>query len=297
MSGHGPQHGWLDVNGLRLHYWDWPGGEPALLCLHGITANGRYFDTLAERLAGRQRVIAIDFRGRGLSDRPPAGSYGWDQHTADVAEAARALGTGPVVALGHSLGGYIATLLAANYSDLVGGLVVVDAGIGLEEATVRAQLAASFSRLSTVFSTRDAYFQFWRQIPFIELTPAFERFLLADMDERADGTVVSRALPAAVEEDLLWSFGPGAAERFAGAARRIKAPSVLFWAPGGLADPRQPLMSRQGIDDFAHLIPDARVVPVEDTNHYTILMRPAAVDEIIQESSTTVLPPVTPSSR
>jgi pimeloyl-ACP methyl ester carboxylesterase len=109
----------------RLHYWEWPGGEPTLLYMHGITANGRYWDTLAERLRGRQRVIAVDLRGRGLSDTPPAGSYGWEQHASDMAAVLRAVGTGPVVAVGHSLGGYVATLFgcerAEPYPPGVGG--------------------------------------------------------------------------------------------------------------------------------------------------------------------------------
>jgi pimeloyl-ACP methyl ester carboxylesterase len=278
---HEPKDGWARLDGLRLHYWVWPGAEPTLLCMHGITANSRYWDTLAERLAGRHRLIAVDFRGRGLSDKPPPGSYGWDRHAADMAAALRALGTGPVIAVGHSLGGYIATLLAANEPALVSRLVVVDAAIGLDEASVRAQIGAALKRLELVFPSREAYLDYWQQVPYIPWTPAFERYVRADMDERTDGTVVSRALPAAVEEDLLFYFRPGGAEWFADAARRVRAPTVVCWAPGGLADPQQPLMSRQGINALASLIPGARVLPIDGTNHYTILLAPDAVDRII----------------
>ena len=57
-------------DGLRLHYRDYPGSAaaPPLLCLPGLTRNARDFERLAERYAGRFRVLALDFRGRALSD-------------------------------------------------------------------------------------------------------------------------------------------------------------------------------------------------------------------------------------
>lgn len=61
----------------------------------------------------------------------------------------------------------------------------------------------------------------------------------------------------------------------------MKAPAVVCWAPDGLLDPKQPLISRQGIDELAQLIPDALVLPIDGTNHYTILLRPQAVDQVI----------------
>src|SRR5579859_4634704 len=271
MSELEPREGWVDNAGVRLHYWDWPGAEPAMLCMHGITANGRYWDSLAEQLNGRQRLIAVDLRGRGLSDKPPAGQYGWDQHAADMAAVLRALELGSAIAVGHSLGGYVATLLAAREPGLISRLVVVDAGIGLDQTTVRAQIAASLKRLKMVFPSREAYFDYWRQVPFILWTTAFECYLLAEIEERADGSVVVRTFAEAVEEDLLYFFEPGRAAAFAQAARDVQAPALVFWAPDGLADPQQPLMSRAGIEGLVDLLPRGRMLPVAGTNHYTIL--------------------------
>ena len=282
MTENEPQHGWVQANGLQLHYWEWPGDDPPLLCLHALTFNGRIWNTLAERLAGRRRIIAPDLRGRGLSDKPPAGSYGWDQHASDVAEVMRQLGIGPLILVGHSLGGYVATLVAARERELVRRLVVVDAGLRLEEAAVRAQGAAALTQLSMVFPSQEAYFEYWRQVPFVHWTRPFEQYLLAGIDRRPDGTVVSRTFPGAVEEDLLYYFRPGAAEHFAEEAGRIQAPTVLCWAPVGMLDPQQPLMSRQGMEELTQLIPNARLFPIEGANHYSILLLPDAVDLIIE---------------
>ncbi|HEX8967156.1 MAG TPA: alpha/beta hydrolase [Chloroflexota bacterium] len=291
-----PREGFLQIQGqsradeLRLHYWDWDGGQPALLCVHGITANGRYWDTLAQRVAGRHRLVALDLRGRGLSDKPAAGNYGWEQHASDVAAAARALGVGPAIVVGHSLGGYVATLLAAREPALVHGLVVVDAGIDLDEATLRVQIGTSLKRLAMVFASREAYVEYWRQVPYLLWTPAFEHYLSADIEQRADGTVVSRTLAECVEEDLLYFFRPGRVEWFSRTARQVPAPAVVCWATDGLSDPRQPLMSRRGVEGLARLLPRARFVPIEGTNHYTILLAPAAVDRLVGEIEALVAP-------
>ena len=60
------------VNGVSLSYHEWPSRGPMLLCVHGISANCRAWDCWAEQLAPAYRVIALDLRGRGGSDKPPA---------------------------------------------------------------------------------------------------------------------------------------------------------------------------------------------------------------------------------
>lgn len=104
MTKREPREGWVDTGEVRLHYWDWPGAEPALLCIHGLTGNGRCWDPLAEQLGDRHRVIAVDVRGRGLSDKPAAGRYGFAAHARDMAALLHALAPGPVVAVGWSMG-------------------------------------------------------------------------------------------------------------------------------------------------------------------------------------------------
>ena len=63
---------WSSAEGLRLHARDYPAAEgPArlpVICLHGVTRNGRDFDVLGEALAPTHRVLAIDMPGRGASD-------------------------------------------------------------------------------------------------------------------------------------------------------------------------------------------------------------------------------------
>ncbi len=106
---------WWSNDGLRLHARDYPGGEPGrppILCLPGLTRNARDFDALAARLAGRWRVIAVDFRGRGESAfaKDPM-SYVPLTYVQDVEALLTEQGIDRYVAFGTSLGGIVTMLM------------------------------------------------------------------------------------------------------------------------------------------------------------------------------------------
>ncbi|WP_246646659.1 alpha/beta fold hydrolase [Nonomuraea ceibae] len=127
------------VRGLRLAWFDShpatggargdesEGGAPVVLALHGHFGRGRNFAPLAAALAPRYRVIALEQRGHGHSDRGD-GDFSQDAYVADAAAFLRGLGLGPVVVLGHSMGGVTAFRLAARHPGLVRALIVEEAG-------------------------------------------------------------------------------------------------------------------------------------------------------------------------
>ncbi|MEU7850438.1 alpha/beta hydrolase [Micromonospora parva] len=114
------------VGGRRLSYLDFGGPGSPLLALHGHYNEASAFAPLAEALAPRWRVIALDQRGHGASDR--AESYERDDYLADVAEFHQHLKVGPAAVLGHSLGGVNAYQYASRHADRVTALIVEDIG-------------------------------------------------------------------------------------------------------------------------------------------------------------------------
>src|SRR5438270_12137480 len=106
---------WQSADGLSLHYRDYPGGEgrPPILCIPGLTRNARDFEGVATRLAGDWRVLCLDLRGRGASDKAadPA-SYNPLVYVQDVQRLLAALELPRVVVFGTSLGGLVAIFLA-----------------------------------------------------------------------------------------------------------------------------------------------------------------------------------------
>ncbi|SPE47623.1 Tropinesterase [Streptomyces netropsis] len=114
------------VGGRTLSYLDFGGPGRPLLALHGHYNEASAFAPLAAALAPRWRVIALDQRGHGESDRAPR--YERGDYIADVAAFHRHLDVGPVAVLGHSLGGVNAYQFAARHADRVSALIVEDIG-------------------------------------------------------------------------------------------------------------------------------------------------------------------------
>jgi pimeloyl-ACP methyl ester carboxylesterase len=115
----------------RLAYWEWPGPKAArtVLCVHGLTRNGRDFDALAEALSATCRVVCPDVAGRGKSEwlSDPA-DYGYSTYLADMAALIARLDVEEVDWVGTSMGGLIGMMLAAQPGAPIRRLVINDVG-------------------------------------------------------------------------------------------------------------------------------------------------------------------------
>ena len=113
-------------DGLRIFYHTEGAGEPLVL-YHGLTGSGeRWRDTgYVAGLAGDYRLIIIDARGHGRSDKPhDTLAYGRRKQAADVIAVLDDLGIDQTRFWGHSMGGDVALTLGRHYPDRVSALVV-----------------------------------------------------------------------------------------------------------------------------------------------------------------------------
>jgi pimeloyl-ACP methyl ester carboxylesterase len=117
----------FERDGVRVAGIDFCGEGPPILLLHGLAGHAGEWAETAGWLAKRARVVALDARGHGDSERCPA-DVSRAAHVADAAFAVERLGLAPVLVVGQSLGGLTALLLAAEHPELVRGLVMVEAG-------------------------------------------------------------------------------------------------------------------------------------------------------------------------
>ncbi|HUQ36143.1 MAG TPA: alpha/beta hydrolase [Aestuariivirga sp.] len=110
-----------------------PSSLTPLLCLPGLTRNSKDFETIASWLAQTRRVIAPDFRGRGLSQyaSDPA-SYRPDIELLDTVGLLNFLQIGRVAVIGTSRGGIVGMLMAAFFHDRLAGLFLNDVGPELD---------------------------------------------------------------------------------------------------------------------------------------------------------------------
>ena len=102
----------LSEDGVKLKLRMMGGSGPDLLVCHATGFHGLAYRPLAQSLAGRFRVWALDFRGHGASGPAPGDEYAWSGMGADVAACASAIGADRLYGFGHSMGG--AALLLAE---------------------------------------------------------------------------------------------------------------------------------------------------------------------------------------
>lgn len=302
-------------DGVALQVARWTADRadaPAVLLMHGLTANRLGALPLVEALAGEAEVVAFDCRGRGRSDKPadPA-AYGHRRHADDAAEVLRQLGLGhpgrgSVVAVGQSMGAWQVLQLAAHHPELVRALVLLDGGwfADLPAGTAPAQVMADVmgegwdARLDLVFPSADAVIGAFRAHPAFQgwWSDDLERHLREGLEELPDGTARSRAFRAGVVADCEDYFHPrGQRPAVRADLARVQVPVTLVRATSGfLVSPTSmaPLVPEEACAGFARELPQLRVVTVEGTNHYSVNYGPegtaaaaAAVREALAEAA------------
>src|SRR5215467_12718304 len=185
----------VNVNGIGLHCIEHEGGLPPVVLLPGLTANANSFDGLVEAgLAPRFRVVAIDLRGRGQSDKPATG-YSMAEHAADVIGLMDSLGLKQAVVGGHSFGGMLAMYIASRFPGRVQKLLVLDSAAGLISPQTREMIKPSLGRLGRRFPSWQEYLDFIKKAPFFEdwWEPEIEGYYRADVETAEDGSVTPRS--------------------------------------------------------------------------------------------------------
>lgn len=134
----GPESLFVTVaDGIRIHaalYGPRDPEQPPVVCLPGLARTGSDFSALAATLAARgRRMIVIDSRGRGRSDRDAnPGHYNPTVEMLDVLAVLTALAAEPAVIVGTSRGGILAMLMAAARPSAIAGAVLNDIGPVIE---------------------------------------------------------------------------------------------------------------------------------------------------------------------
>lgn len=223
-----PREDFVPLKDVTLHIVEWAGGEPAILAIHGSAGMAHNFGALAERLAPRFRLLGVDLRGHGFSDKPPSG-YDLRRHIEDICQLIPVLNLRRPVLLGHSAGGTVAAFVASEAD--VAGLVLLEAMIGDRAFTenAAAQAAPLATRLGRPVAGFDTYLSEWRaqrgrySDDAERLVDRWVRFALAPL---LSGVYRERALRAAVEAEWT-SIIEGDS---LGALARVRCPVMIVQA-------------------------------------------------------------------
>ncbi len=259
-------------DGVKIQLATWEGNGKQILCIHGITANCRFWDCLASAFSPHHRVMAMDLRGRGLSDKPLTG-YSIEHHCKDILALMNDQGLERPVLMGHSLGAFISLVFAAQYPQRVDRLILVDGGGKLSEtqmAKVFAGIKPSLDRLGQVFPSLETYLSQMRQAPYLQPWNSYMETYFRYEIEEVEGGIRSRVHPKHIEEEAR-NLGKVDSREF---YKKVKAPTLILRATKGMLAEDDLLLPEDVVDRMVHEIPNAKRVDVEGTNHYSILFQP-----------------------
>lgn len=225
----------FSANGVSLNYAELPAPLAPLVLLHGGSARWQSFESLLPALAEHWHVYAPDFRGHGKSAWTP-GNYRLQNYANDVITFLQEVVREPAFLFGHSLGGIVGVLVAAQLPQSVRGLVVGDAPLSQE--TWYAAIAPSFDRVAawrelsggqkpldelvemlkdapieapdgkssvpmrTVFGENSGFFP-WMALNLYQNDPDMLTALLERFKDTAAGYDINRTLPA-LQCPVLW---------------------------------------------------------------------------------------------
>jgi pimeloyl-ACP methyl ester carboxylesterase len=266
-----PRENFIPLKEVTLHVVDWPGGKPTILAVHGSAGMAHNFGVLAQRLSPRFRLIGVDLRGHGFSDKPPIG-YDLRRHAEDLCQLIKALDLRRPVLLGHSAGGTVAAFVASQTD--VAGLILLEAMIGDRAFTenAAAQAAPLATRLGRPVAGFDAYLAEWRaRRPQYsdEAERLFDRWARFALAPVPGGGYRERALRIAVETE--WASIIAADS--VGALTQVTCPVMIVqalkpWLGG------RPYFSPRIVEVQLRAAPHAEIFVAEHSDHGTIIRDP-----------------------
>ncbi len=256
--------GFLTLPDIRLSYVDWGGDGPGVLLLHGLMGTATTWASTARWLVPRFRVVALDQRGHGWSDKPD-GAYTRDHYVSDAAATIEALGLAPAVVIGHSMGALNAWVLAARHPHLVRALVLVDQGADTASRRTQEDFRRWFATWPVPFPSLwdvRAFFQGPR--------PGRAEFFMEIMAEGPDGW-----RPRLQFEHMLQSCADWDARSYWDELRQVRCPTLIVRGA-------ESWMPKAELEEMARTVPGARFVEIPDAGHLVHLEQPVAWRVVVE---------------
>jgi pimeloyl-ACP methyl ester carboxylesterase len=246
-------------------------GDPAappLLLLHGITSFGGTWEWIVPELAERFRVLRLDFRGHGASDRAPD-AYAAHGYVSDaIAACEQAIGE-PCIVMGHSLGGVTAAIVMQQRPDLIRAAILEDPPLGIPAGSAGtvgeghalfgmfALMRQSIPGVQAAGMSAEAVAAFLSSVPTATGTTMGEAI-------EADGLLSMAGSLLTVDAAVLDPVLNGTIDLLLDADRGFDQPTLIITAdpakPDAVADPE---LARH----FASISPATEVVTIEGAGH------------------------------
>jgi pimeloyl-ACP methyl ester carboxylesterase len=279
-----PRHGTFErspAGRAPLHYLEWGSPDaPALVLVHATGFLAALWLPVAERLAERRRVVALDQRGHGESAPSPDG-YAFPSFADDLQALIEHLGLVSPAAAGHSSGGTTIAVHAARHPGVLSRAVLIEPILPRPDWFTRPpdgrtpnSLADGARKRRAVWASRDEALASYRTRPAFSTWRQDVLRLYVDegLRDRPDGQVELKC-PPEVEAQF---FEAVARDNFWPALPALSCPTLLLW--GGESH----LHGRGLAQSAQEALPDARTVVVSDASHFLPQERPDEVARLIE---------------
>ena len=267
----------VNTNGIRLHYLEHEGDDPTkpvIIFLHGLTANANSFDSILHKIKG-YRIVAVDLRGRGLSDKPNA-DYTIKDHAKDIIGLMDSLGIIKAVLGGHSFGALLSIFLAANYPARVLKIILIDAAARLHP-NVKEMVAPSMKRLGQTWNSFEEYLEKIKNAPYFNdgWLPEMEPYYRADIKQNNDGTITTQSNMATMTLAIEGALSPDV--KWLEYIKTIEQPSLLINGTEAYGPSGDPILPEELALETVNMMKNCIYKNVAG-NHLTMLFGKGAVE-------------------
>lgn len=281
-----PERHSVDARGLPLTVWrrSGPPAAPRVILHHGFLDHACSFDAIAELLVDVAETLAIDARGHGTSGHVAAGGYyHFPDYVADLHDVLDTLHNDgrPLVLVGHSMGGMVASMYAGAFPDQVASLVLLE-GFGPPDSEPDDMPSRVRQWIEEVAQTRT---RAPRSLPDLNAAAARLRAGNPRLDESTARRLAQEGTVPAPDGGLLWSFDP--LHRTRSPQPFLLAQAEAFWR--NITCPTTLVVAehsgfRWNLDQIRCSIASTTLVEVPNAGHMMHHETPAAVAAIIREA-------------
>jgi 3-oxoadipate enol-lactonase len=252
----------IAVNQTNIYY-EVAGTGQAVVLIHGLGSSTRDWETQVPELAKTYRVIAFDLRGHGRSDKP-AGPYQIPMFAADLASLLRALGVSAAHIVGLSLGGGVAFQFALDYPAVVRSLTLVNTAPTLGGTPEQAEHEIA------------------RRVAIVQ------QLGMRAMGQALSPNLFPKPEQAALRATFVERWAENDPQAYIEATRSMLGWDVTSWL-GAITCPVLVIGSDQDYgpvsakEDYAKLMPHARLAVIPDAHHGVPMERPEAFNLVLAQ--------------
>lgn len=274
-------HGYVHLEDVRLHYVACGDeSKPLMLCLHGFPEFWYSWRYQIKEFSKDFRVVAVDQRGYGDSDKPKGyKNYTYDKLADDIKQLIPALGYSNCVLLSHDWGGAVAWYFASRYPELVDKLIVSNCP---HPGTFQKYARSHFSQF------KKSWYMYFFQVPFVP------EFVFRSFDLKFFNalfkSVKNNEITAEVVEAYKYTFSqPGAftgpinyyRAAFSSSSRpcktKIKMPTLVIWGDPDMA------LDTELAELSGEYATNLTVKIIHDSNHFVLFDRPKEFNKAVRE--------------